>query len=76
MLGFFLLIELALLIMKSPCRKMCTLNENDLCLGCGRLLLEITSWTSYSEQQRIKISTESQRRLEALAKADSSIVKN
>ncbi len=62
--------------MKSPCRKMCTLNENDLCLGCGRLLLEITSWTSYSEQQRIKISTESQRRLEVLATADSSIVKN
>lgn len=38
--------------MKSPCIRMCTLNENDVCLGCGRLLNEITSWTSYSDQKR------------------------
>lgn len=31
---------------------MCTLNEEDMCLGCGRLLNEIMSWTSYSDQQR------------------------
>jgi len=52
--------------MESPCRKMCTLNEDNVCLGCGRLLEEITSWTSYSEQQREKISAECLRRLETL----------
>jgi predicted Fe-S protein YdhL (DUF1289 family) len=31
---------------------MCTLNEDDVCLGCGRLLKEITSWTTYSNEQR------------------------
>ncbi|HIG79957.1 MAG TPA: DUF1289 domain-containing protein [Cycloclasticus sp.] len=38
--------------MESPCIKMCTLNEEDICLGCGRLLDEITSWTTYSDEQR------------------------
>jgi len=52
--------------MKSPCRKMCTLNEDDVCLGCGRLLLEITSWTSYNEQQRENISAECKLRLKAI----------
>ena len=55
--------------MKSPCRKMCTLNEDNVCLGCGRLLEEITSWTSYSEQQRESISSECLHRLEALEAA-------
>jgi len=38
--------------MESPCIRMCTLNEFDVCQGCGRLLNEITSWASYSDHQR------------------------
>jgi len=53
---------------------MCTLNEDNVCLGCGRLLEEITSWTSYSEQQRESISSECLHRLEALEAASPHIV--
>ncbi|MEW5011711.1 MAG: DUF1289 domain-containing protein [Cycloclasticus sp.] len=60
--------------MKSPCRKMCTLNEDDLCLGCGRLLAEITSWTSYSDQQRAAISEQCKRRLSDLTAGGSPFV--
>ena len=41
--------------MESPCVRKCTLNEQDMCLGCGRELNEITAWTSYSEKQRAEI---------------------
>jgi predicted Fe-S protein YdhL (DUF1289 family) len=29
----------------SPCVRRCTLNEDDICVGCGRTLTEITQWT-------------------------------
>lgn len=41
--------------MKSPCVRLCTLNKEDLCLGCGRLVNEITSWSAYSEERRDEI---------------------
>lgn len=52
--------------MKSPCVRQCTLNENDMCLGCGRMLYEITSWVSFSEQKRAEVMTQCQNRLQAL----------
>tara|TARA_R110002073_G_scaffold219345_1_gene379656 strand:- start:70 stop:294 length:225 start_codon:yes stop_codon:yes gene_type:complete len=53
-------------VMKSPCVRQCTLNENDMCLGCGRMLGEITSWVSFSEQKRADVMTQCQNRLQAL----------
>jgi predicted Fe-S protein YdhL (DUF1289 family) len=53
-------------VMKSPCVRQCTLNENDMCLGCGRMLGEITSWVSFSEQKRTEVMTQCQNRLQAL----------
>ena len=40
--------------MLTPCVKVCKI-ENDLCLGCGRTLLEIAKWRSYSDLQRLEI---------------------
>lgn len=31
-------------LVQSPCVRNCTLDENDVCLGCGRTLAEITEW--------------------------------
>lgn len=45
---------------------MCTLNAENICLGCGRLLDEITSWTSYSEQYREEIIERCEERLQIL----------
>jgi predicted Fe-S protein YdhL (DUF1289 family) len=48
----------------SPCRRECTLDDNDVCLGCGRTLLEITGWTSFSEEQRVQVVESAARRRE------------
>ncbi len=36
----------------SPCVRLCTLNEADICLGCGRTLADITGWTKMSEADK------------------------
>lgn len=36
----------------SPCRRRCCLDEQDVCLGCGRLLAEILEWGTASEARR------------------------
>jgi uncharacterized protein len=36
----------------SPCVRLCTLNEQDVCLGCGRTLTDITSWTKMTPAQQ------------------------
>lgn len=35
----------------SPCTNVCTL-EDELCVGCGRTVAEITSWQSMSDDER------------------------
>ena len=52
--------------MKSPCIRMCTLNESDICLGCGRMVNEITSWTNYTDSHRDELIKRSRERLSVL----------
>jgi uncharacterized protein len=50
----------------SPCTKVCTIDpRSQLCVGCGRSLNEIGRWTSFSEDERLRIMRELPRRLEA-----------
>ncbi len=39
----------------SPCVKICELDEDDVCVGCGRTRAEIAGWTSMTEPQRAKV---------------------
>ncbi len=39
----------------SPCVRNCCLNDQDICLGCGRLLSEICNWHQASDAQREEI---------------------
>jgi predicted Fe-S protein YdhL (DUF1289 family) len=42
--------------MISPCVRLCTLDpETGICVGCGRTLAEIGSWSRYSDEQRREI---------------------
>lgn len=42
--------------MTSPCVRMCTLDPaNNVCVGCGRTLPEIATWTRMSEADRLAI---------------------
>jgi predicted Fe-S protein YdhL (DUF1289 family) len=57
--------------MKSQCIRDCTLNEKDICVGCGRSLEDILSWTSYTDEQRDALMLESMKRKEGLLRKSS-----
>ncbi|MFM9874568.1 MAG: DUF1289 domain-containing protein [Fimbriimonadaceae bacterium] len=37
---------------KSPCTKVCRLDENDVCEGCQRTIDEIIAWPSLNNQKK------------------------
>jgi predicted Fe-S protein YdhL (DUF1289 family) len=37
----------------SPCVRRCTLNDDDICIGCGRTLADIAAWGGMSLAERI-----------------------
>ncbi|NQY89032.1 MAG: DUF1289 domain-containing protein [Colwellia sp.] len=39
----------------SPCVGKCTLDENDICVGCYRLVSEISGWLDTPEHEKIEI---------------------
>lgn len=41
--------------MKSPCVKICKLDEKGFCLGCKRSKEEIKNWIFYTDEERNKI---------------------
>lgn len=38
--------------MKSPCIRICKLNENQVCIGCGRTWEQVRDWSIYTDKQR------------------------
>lgn len=36
----------------SPCTNVCAIDDEDTCIGCGRTLAEIASWTSMTDDER------------------------
>lgn len=40
---------------QSPCVRNCCLDENDVCLGCGRQLQEILNWQQATDAERAAI---------------------
>lgn len=42
--------------MQTPCIHLCAIDsETGFCAGCGRTLVEIGGWTSYSDEERREI---------------------
>ncbi|RYY76128.1 MAG: DUF1289 domain-containing protein [Gammaproteobacteria bacterium] len=39
----------------SPCVRDCCLNDDDICMGCGRSLEEITQWSASTKEDKEKI---------------------
>ena len=46
----------------SPCVSICTLDEAEVCLGCGRTLEEISYWSTYSKEKQWQIIDDLRRR--------------
>lgn len=41
--------------LRSPCVRNCCLNNEDVCLGCGRTLVEITAWHTATDDEKRQI---------------------
>lgn len=50
---------------ENPCVRNCCLDDNNICLGCGRSLPEILEWHHASQQRHCQIRTAAQQRLTA-----------
>jgi len=48
---------------ESPCVRNCCLDDDDVCLGCGRHLQEILDWNGASEADRATINLRAGQRL-------------
>ena len=51
--------------MKSPCNGHCALNQQQVCIGCGRTRSEISSWRTMSEKEKEEAAVRSKDRLRA-----------
>lgn len=40
----------------SPCISLCKLDERQVCLGCGRTLVQIAEWSLLSQAEQIRIT--------------------
>jgi len=57
-------------VVESPCIRNCCLDDNDMCLGCFRMLDEILIWgTANSKQQLDIVQKCAKRKLEKTQKA-------
>lgn len=51
----------------SPCRSICALNNDDVCVGCFRTGMEITRWGRLSNEQQREVVRRSARRMQGEA---------
>lgn len=50
---------------KTPCQRNCCLDQDDICLGCGRSLTEICGWHQADATQKQQILLQAGERLAA-----------
>jgi uncharacterized protein len=48
----------------SPCRRQCCLDDQDICLGCGRALSEILEWSKGDMARKRAICAAAELRLQ------------
>ena len=48
---------------KAPCQRNCCLDQDDICLGCGRSLTEICGWHQSDTVQKEQILVQAAQRL-------------
>jgi uncharacterized protein len=53
----------AVILISSPCVKICTLIDN-ICIGCGRSPSEIREWFTASDERKIEIREASGKRIQ------------
>jgi|AntRauTorcE11898_2_1112593.scaffolds.fasta_scaffold48276_1 predicted Fe-S protein YdhL (DUF1289 family) len=49
---------------ESPCISVCTIDHNDVCVGCGRTLeYEIAKWSTMTDEQKHRVNELATQRL-------------
>lgn len=56
-------------MVESPCNKICTLNADHVCVGCGRSRAEIASWSQLSDTDKKRVSATAKQRLATMGAA-------
>jgi len=56
-------------MVQSPCNKICTLDADNVCVGCGRSRGEIGAWSQLSDAEKTRVVKKAKERLAALASA-------
>jgi predicted Fe-S protein YdhL (DUF1289 family) len=56
---------------ESPCIKVCQLDAQSVCVGCGRTLAEIAAWSSMTDAARSAVRVEAAARLRGRARSAS-----
>jgi predicted Fe-S protein YdhL (DUF1289 family) len=51
----------------SPCIDVCSLNRDDVCVGCGRHIDEITAWSGAEAAVKLRIVAAARARLAHIA---------
>ncbi|MET0659587.1 MAG: DUF1289 domain-containing protein [Steroidobacteraceae bacterium] len=51
----------------SPCIRVCTLDDDEVCIGCGRTLTEIVAWTKLSAAEQRAVCERAELRKAAVA---------
>ena len=51
---------------ESPCIKLCTIDENGMCIGCFRTLNEIGNWLRYTDKQKHEINENLKERIDGI----------
>lgn len=53
-------------MVQSPCNKICTLDADNVCVGCGRSRAEIGAWSQLSDAEKTRVVRKAKERLAAL----------
>lgn len=48
---------------QSPCNKICTLDAEGVCVGCGRSRSEIGGWSQFSDAEKERVVARAKARL-------------
>ncbi|WP_232365825.1 DUF1289 domain-containing protein [Methylocystis silviterrae] len=56
----------------SPCIKICELDQDGVCVGCGRTRAEIAGWMSMSDAEKAQVVERADKRKRAMSASDKS----
>jgi uncharacterized protein len=59
-------------LIETPCINVCVVDPSGHCVGCGRSLREIASWSTLSEEARRRIMSALPQRLQTLGRRPTS----